>query len=79
MKKLMIEATERLAWLLKLRDFNQEEYWQRIEFYHGYCKYWVNDEPGEKWPGNKDSVGLPKASKSKELRATPPKSELNRS
>jgi hypothetical protein len=40
MKKLMIETTAMLEWLLELKEKDPEEYWQRIEQLHEQCTHW---------------------------------------
>ncbi len=41
MKKLMIEATSKLAELLALKENNPQEYWRRVSIFNEtYCRKW---------------------------------------
>jgi hypothetical protein len=45
MKALMIEASERLAKLLHLKEANPEEYARKLEFAWRYCRNWDRTWP----------------------------------
>lgn len=46
MKKLMIEASQRLSEMLTLKETDPEEYWRVIAHYRRYTWNWVKDETG---------------------------------
>lgn len=45
MKALMIEASERLAKLLHLKETNPEEYTRKLDFAWRYCRNWDRTWP----------------------------------
>jgi hypothetical protein len=47
MKALMVEASERLAKLLHLKETNPEEYARKLEFAWRYCRNWDRTWPVE--------------------------------
>lgn len=39
-KKLMIEVSSKLEWLLTLQKKNPDEFWRQIAVFQRYCRHW---------------------------------------